>query len=173
MLDGAYIYLYGVKEDWTKGPAGRSVIVARVLSGRITHFDAWQFCRQGQWQSDWTAASGLFDGAAPEYSVSYQGSLRKYVTIYTENGMSKDILMRTSPTPMGPWSKAQKVYECLEADWHETYFCYAGKGHPEISAPNELILTYVCNSTDFWQMAQDARIYRPRFARIEFDSPSK
>lgn len=173
MLDGAYIYLYGVKEDWSKGPSGRSVIVARVLSDGITHLDTWQFYHEGQWQSDWTAASGLFNGAAPEYSVSYQGSLEKYVTIYTENGMSKDVLMRTSPTPAGPWSKAQKVYECPDADWHKTYFCYAAKGHLEISAPDELILTYVCNSTDFWQMAKDARIYRPRFVRIGFDWPSK
>jgi len=29
-------------------------------------------------------------------------------------------------------------------------------------------VSYVCNSTDFWKMAADARIYRPKFIRIEF-----
>jgi hypothetical protein len=87
--------------------------------------------------------------------------------------MSKNILMRFSPTPVGPWSNTYKVYECPEVQWHKTYFCYAAKAHPEISGENELIVTYVCNSTDFWKMAADARIYRPRFVKIKFDFQTK
>ncbi len=170
MLDKGYIYLYGVNENWAKGPSGRSVIVARAPTDSVTRFNTWQFYGDGQWQSDWTACSQFFNAAAPEYTVNYQPCLKKYVTIYTENGMSKNILMRTSPTPTGPWSKPQKLYECPEQNWHKTYFCYEAKAHPELSAPNELTLTYVCNSMDFWQMAKDARIYRPRFVRIKFDS---
>ncbi|GAF93146.1 unnamed protein product, partial [marine sediment metagenome] len=121
------------------------------------------------WGVDIAGISELFDGIATEYSVSYQPALKKYVTIYTECGLSKNIMMRFSPTPVGPWSSACKVYECPEYKWHKTYFCYAAKGHPEISAGNELIITYVCNSMDFWQMVKDARIYWPRFLRIKFD----
>jgi hypothetical protein len=48
--------------------------------------------------------------------------------------------------------------------------CYAAKGHPELSiAPNELIITYVANSTDFYKMVADARLYRPRFIRVSFE----
>jgi hypothetical protein len=78
-------------------------------------------------------------------------------------------MMRVSDTPIGPWSEPYKVYECPEAGWHKTYFCYAAKGHQEISSPDEMIITYVCNSTDFWQMVRDSRIYWPRFLRIKFD----
>ncbi|MBN2182579.1 MAG: hypothetical protein JW715_11760 [Sedimentisphaerales bacterium] len=82
-------------------------------------------------------------------------------------------MMRLSPAPTGPWSRAYRIYECPEVKWHKTYFCYAAKAHPEISAKDELIITYVCNSTDFWQMASDARISRPRFLKIKFDVQNK
>jgi len=164
------IYLYGVKEDWSKGFGGRSMILTAVrIEETMTDFAAWRFLSRGEWVHDISAATGFLDGIAAEYSVSFQPGIRKFVMIYTENGMSKNILMRTSPMPVGPWSPPQKIYECPEDDWHDTYFCYAAKGHPEISAEDELIVTYVCNSMDFRQMAKDARIYRPRFLRIKFD----
>jgi len=173
MKDGDFVYIYGGSEDWQKGMSGRSMIVARVRPEKMTEFDKWRFFDRGNWQPDINDISGLFDGIATEYSVSYQTELAQYVVIYTENGMSRNILMRLSPTPVGPWSDAYKIYECPEYDWHKTYFCYAAKGHPEISDKDELIVTYVCNSTDFWQMASDARIYWPRFLRIKFDTQAK
>jgi hypothetical protein len=111
----------------------------------------------------------LFKGLASEYSISFQPAMKKYVAVYADEGMSANILMRVSDTPIGPWSKPYKVYKCPEYKWHKTYFCYAGKGYPELPGPDELIITYACNSTDLWQMAQDARIYHPRFLKIRFD----
>jgi len=35
---------------------------------------------------------------------------------------------------------------------------------------DELVITYVANSTDFARCARDARIYWPRFARVKFDA---
>ena len=165
-----FVYIYGCNEDWKKGMGRRSMIVARVQPDKITDFSKWRFYSDGQWKSDVNGISGLFDGIATEYSVSFQPGLKKYVVIYTENGMSANIMMRVSDTPVGPWGQPSKVYECPEYNWHKTYFCYAAKGHPEISKENELIITYVCNSTDFWQMVRDARIYYPRFLKTKFDA---
>ena len=173
MRDGDFVYIYGASEDWSKGMGGRNMIVARVPFDKMADFEQWRFFCDGRWRADLTGVSGLFAGTATEYSVCYQPSIRQYVAIYTENGMSKNIMMRLSPTPVGPWSEAYKIYECSEVEWHKTYFCYAAKAHPEISAEDELIVTYVCNSTDFWQMAADARIYRPRFLKIKFDARAK
>jgi hypothetical protein len=169
MRDSDYIYIYGSNEDWNRGMGGRSMIVARVPYSKMTDFGQWRFLSDDKWQADMADLSELFSGSATEYSISYQLSIKQYVAVYTENGMSKNILMRFSPTPVGPWSVAQKVYKCPEVDWHKTYFCYAAKAHPEVSGQNDLIITYVCNSTDFWKMAADSRIYRPRFLRIRFD----
>jgi len=53
--------------------------------------------------------------------------------------------------------------------WDSSYFCYAAKAHPELSRQDdELIVSYVCNANDFWKMAADARIYRPKFLRLKF-----
>ena len=169
MKDRDFVYIYGCNEEWKMGIGRLSMIVARVQSQKIADFEKWRFWNGADWVADANKAKGLFDGIATEYSVSFQPALKKYVVIYTELGMSKNILMRFSPIPVGPWSAPHKIYECPEYTWHKTYFCYAAKGHQGISSPDELIITYVCNSTDFWQMARDARIYHPRFLRVKFD----
>ena len=169
MEDGDWVYIYGCDENWKKGMGGRNMIAARVPRDAIADFEKWRFWNGSEWGTDSNKASGLFDGTAAEYSVSFQPAIRKYVTIYTEYGMSENIMMRVSDTPIGPWSTPYKVYKCPECQWHKTYFCYAGKGHPELSRPDELIITYACNSADFWQMARDARIYRPKFLKIKFE----
>ena len=173
MNDRDFVYIYGASEDWRKGMSGRSMIVARVAPDKMADFEHWRFFKDGNWQADVNGVSELFNGTATEYSASYHPVMKKYVTVYTENGMSRNIMMRLAPTPVGPWSPARRVYRCPEADWHKTYFCYAAKAHPEISERGELMVTYVCNSMDFWQMAKDARIYRPRFLRIKLDVQAK
>jgi hypothetical protein len=169
MRDGEFVYIYGADEDWGKGMGERSMIVARVPSEKIADFGQWRFYSEGRWLADMNDISGLFSGTATEYSVCYQPAIKQYAAVYTENGMSRNIMMRLSPRPAGPWGPARKVFECPEVNWHKSYFCYAAKAHPEISKKNELIITYVCNSFDFWKMAADARIYRPRFISIRFD----
>ena len=169
MRDGDFVYIYGCDEDWKKGMGGRNMIAARVPPDKIADFERWRFWNSADWVADVNKVGGLFDGTGAECSVSFQPAIKKYVAVYTEYGMSANILMRVSDTPIGPWSKPYKIYKCPEYKWHKTYFCYAGKGHQELSGSDELIITYACNSTDFWQMARDARIYRPRFLKIKFD----
>ncbi|MHC4596101.1 MAG: protein kinase domain-containing protein [Planctomycetota bacterium] len=173
MRDGDFVYIYGSSEDWSKGMGGRSMIIARVRFDEMTDFGKWRFFSDGNWQSDMAGICEHFDGTADGFSVCYQPAIKQYVVVYTENGLSENIMMRFSPTPVGPWSSAYKVFECPEVEWHETYFCYAAKAHSEISKKGELIVTYVCNSTDFWKMAADTRIYRPRFLRINFNAQGK
>ncbi len=166
-----FVYIYGCHEDWSKGRSGRSMIVARVEANELTDFDSWQFYANDRWVSDFTKSEMLFNGIATEYSVTYQSGIDKYVTVFTQNGMSDSIMVRFSNSPVGPWSKPALVYSCPEENWHPTYFCYAAKAHPELSiSQDELIVTYVCNSLDFWQLAKDARIYWPRFLRMTFPS---
>ncbi|MCP4258429.1 MAG: DUF4185 domain-containing protein [Planctomycetes bacterium] len=173
LRDEDFVYIYGANEDWSKGMSGRSMIAARVPYKKIADFEQWRFYSDGRWLSDMTDITGFFNGTATEYSICYQPAIKQYVAVYTENGMSENVMMRLSPTPVGPWGPAHKIFECPEVGWHKTYFCYAAKAHPEISKNNELIITYVCNSFDFWKMAADTRIYRPRFLRIKFDVQAK
>jgi len=167
MRDGDLVYVYGYAEQADT----RQMTVSRATADHMADFNEWRFWTGTDWVADANQSAGLFQGLACEYSVSFQPALKKYVVVYTDGGMSADIVMRVSDTPVGPWSEPCVLYTCPEPRWHKTYFCYAGKGHPEISGPDELIVTYVCNSSDFARMAGDARIYRPRFLKMRFSTP--
>ncbi|MCX7919531.1 MAG: DUF4185 domain-containing protein [bacterium] len=169
MQVGKYMYIYGCQDEPSQWIVGRNMILARVPANRLTEFRQWRFYNNGKWVSDSKQCSYLFNGIAPEYSVNYLPYLKKYVCVYTELGMSNRILMRTALKPYGSWSQPTTVYLCPEVSWNSTYFCYAAKAHPELSeSMDELIITYVCNSFDFWQMVADSRIYFPRYIKLKF-----
>ncbi|MFC1724605.1 DUF4185 domain-containing protein [candidate division KSB1 bacterium] len=166
-IKSGYIYIYGA--DWNPVPRERFMILTRVPEDKITDFDAWEFFYRGRWQKESTKAGRLFDHFGAEYSISYQPFLQKYVTVYTENGLSDKIILRTAAKPEGPWSDPVVVYKTPEVTWDKEYFCYAAKGHPELSkSSNDLLVSYVCNAFDFFKMAADTKIYKPKFIRIKF-----
>jgi len=169
LKDGNFIYIYGTDEDVENGWYHRKhMVVARAPEENFADFDQWRFYTNGQWRSDYRKASRICDNIANEYSVSYQPALSKYVLVYTENGLSKNIVLRVATTPFGVWSIPTIVYQCPEAAWHEKIVCYAAKAHPSLSTkPDELVLTYIASSSDFFHMTGDARLYRPRFLRLK------
>lgn len=168
LKENGFIYIYGTDEEKRNGWLHRFMILARVPEDKIDDFSAWRFYRQGEWLNDFAQAERLCDSMGSEFSVSHQPFLKKYIALTTENGMSNRIQMRLAEHPWGPWSEPTTVFECPEVKWDSSYFTYAGKAHPMLSDPNELIITYVCNSFDFGKMTSDARIYHPRFVRLQF-----
>jgi hypothetical protein len=100
-----YIYTYGT-------PSGRSgsAYVARVSPGFIpdlTKYEYWN-ADQGTWIPDNpAAATPVMPGQVGEMSVQYNTYLRQYLAMYG-NG-ANDIVMRTAPTPQGPWGPEQVV----------------------------------------------------------------
>jgi len=169
-----FVYIYGSADEVVGRFHLKHALVARVPEADLGRFDQWHFFADGQWQADGSKASRLFDHAASEYSVSFQPALGKFVAVCTRDGMFGQIQVRLAAAPEGPWGEPVTVYNCPEMKWDKRVFCYAAKGHPELSAaPDELILTYVANSTDFWHMAGDARLYWPRFLRLKFGAGPK
>jgi hypothetical protein len=158
-------------EDVGKDSHHKYMILARVPEADIGDFSQWRFFANGRWSPKYSEATRLCGNMANEYSVSFQPALQKYITVYSDQGISKDLVARLAPEPQGPWSDPLLLYQCPEVQWYENIFCYAAKAHPAISlTSDELIVTYVANSTDFEQMAGDARIYHPRFLRVRFKS---
>ena len=132
----------------------------------MKEFSSWRFYRAGEWVADCGKADHLADGLANECSVSYLPALKSYVLVYTESGLSPRILARTADKPWGRWSAPTVIYQCPEACWDKKIFCYSAKAHPELAKDDELVISYVANSFDFWQVAADARLDWPRFIRV-------
>jgi hypothetical protein len=167
LVDGNDLYIYGTDEDRTKHPLVRFLIAARVPMERIDDFVQWQFYDDGKWTNSFQSSSRLTDGVAAELSVSYVPAVKKYVLVYSEAGLSPNILIRTAPTPTGPWSKPISVYRCPEAGWDKRNFCYAAKDHPELAGSGELLISYAANSFELSHVVADARLYWPRFIRVK------
>lgn len=165
---GPRVYLYGCEEDRTVTPQRKYAVVARVAENQIDQWQAWQFYCGGQWSSDGRNPDRLFGRAANEFSVSYQPRLGRFVAVYTPGGLSAQIEIRTALAPEGPWGDPLVAYTCPEMRRDAKVFCYAAKGHPELSADDELIVTYATNSPDFWYVASHAEYYWPTFIRLKF-----
>ena len=48
-------------------------------------------------------------------------------------------------------------------------FCYGAKAHAGLSSGQDLVVSYVVNSFDFWQVAREAKLYWPRFVRVTLE----
>ena len=167
------LYIYGTAEDPGSADGMKHMILARVPLSLLSDYSRWRFYANGRWVSDFRQAGHLSANMPNEYSVSYLPVLKQYAVIYSQDGLSKNILARLSPEPQGPWSDPLQLYQCPEAEWDNSVFCYAAKAHEELSqAPDQLILTYVANSVDFNKVANDSRLYRPRFIKVTFE-PTK
>jgi hypothetical protein len=90
--------------------------------------------------------------------------------VYTDHGLSDKIVARVSETPHGPWSAPTVLYQCPEMAADRQVFTYAAKAHPSELRDNELMITYVANSFDFWQVAKDARLYWPKVVRVRLQA---
>ena len=171
LLQGGYCYIYGTVDDTAGGVMAKHMIVARAPADRIGDFDSWRFYGDGNWVPEADRAGRVCENVASEFSVSYQSAMGRHVLVYSEGGLSANIVLRFSARPEGPWGEAVRVYRCPEAGWDPRIFCYAAKGHPELAAAaDELVVTYMANATDFALIESDARLYRPRFLRITFES---
>ncbi len=172
LVVGEYLYVYGTEETPQKGWfPNRRMVLARVPTGKAADFKAWRFLADGGWKEDANSLRPLADGLAVEYSVSYLPGLKKYAVVYTELGMSDKIVGRFADAPEGPWSEPVLLYRCPEMKRDKTVFTYAAKAHPHLSTGNELVVSYVVNAFDLWQVLKDATLYWPKFVRVELGPP--
>ena len=157
-----FVYIYGARPS---RPVGKSMLLARVPEEKLSDFGEWRFYAKGEWSKNADDATALGADLANEYSVSWQPALKQYVAVYTENGLSRNIRLKTASAPAGPWSQSVVIYQCPETN--KNTFCYAAKAHPTLAqSPDELVVTYVANTMNFRQVLDDARLYWPKFLRV-------
>lgn len=166
--DGRWVYIYGTRDDRSQTPLKRGLLAARVPSGKMAHFTAWQFWTAGGWSHRWRECSVSGDDIGSEFSVSYAPALRRWALVYSPADLSPEIRLRWADSPVGAWSEPQTVYRCPDIHQGQHVFCYAAKAHPELSAPDELLVTYATNSFEISEVYDNAELYVPRFVRLRF-----
>lgn len=169
-----FLYVYGAQDETRAGMRHKHMVLARVPDDAVDDFARWQFYDGREWQSDFRKTARLAPDVANEYSVAFQEGIGRYVAVYSENGTSEKICVRTAPRPEGPWSDAVAVYTCPEKSWGDDILIYSAKGHPALSTdPHELPVSYIANSMDFGRLLADARLYQPQFLRLRFEPDPK
>ena len=160
-------YIYGTAEEIRQDSSLKHMILARVPISSLADFSQWRFFADGNWVADHQRASRLSPNMPHEYSVTYLPALKQFAAVHSQDGLSKSILLRLSPKPQGPWGEPIPIFQCPEAEWDDSIFCYAAKAHSALSErPDQLIITYVSNSVDFDRVIRDTRLYRPRFLQL-------
>ncbi len=161
-----YLYIYGVHNAQR---LNKQLLLARVPASEVEKLYQWQFYSgKGRWSSRLSDAVHIADKMASELSVDeyVEKGRSTFLMVHSEPAFGRRILVRTAPMPEGPWSKPRPVYSVPGLDRGKDYFTYAAKGHLHLSRKNELLVTYIINANNIWDMAVDAAIYRPRFVRV-------
>ncbi len=159
------LLVFGYRQP-AAGPT--QIILARVPAGAVEQMERWEFKTRGGWSAKLGDAAPVASNVTTEFSVSRVEHLggASWVLIHSEPFFGDRILARTADYPFGPWSPATAVYRVAPLDRQKKHFTYAAKAHPELSAPGELLVSYVVNSLDFGESSSNANIYRPRFVRV-------
>jgi hypothetical protein len=176
VIEGEFVYVYGLRESWWRGPGGRDLLVARVPREALLRadFTAWRFYDGKGWSADVEQAAPLCNEVASELSVSWLPALKSYVCVYSRFGNSPEIHARFAPRPEGPWSAPRVLHTARDESWDKGSFYYAAKAHPELAGQDsELIITYATNNMDLGTVARDLRLYWPRFVRVTLKANDK
>jgi hypothetical protein len=157
-----YIYVYGVR-----GMA-KNLLVARVLPCNFEDFKKWRFWNGTAWVSEMSKAANVITGVSNELSLSVLPDGR-YALVFQQGGMSTTVGMRIGASPVGPFGPLIKLWDCKPDLIEKTFVVYNAKGHPTLSKPGELLISYNINSVEFIKDLQThPNLYRPRFIRVKF-----
>ena len=113
------------------------------------------------WQFDPAKSRPIFEDAQLEYGVA--PTRKGWVAIQTRSMLEPAIVMRTSPSLLGPWSAPQVVYQPPEAGIAGN-LVYAAKPHAGLGG-RRLVVSYAVNSTDFLRLLHDETLYYPVLIR--------
>jgi hypothetical protein len=165
-----YIYVYGVEDN----PQNRRLLVARVPEEQFSQPAAWRFWDGSGWTTDMNLASPVADHVSNEMSVSpirLNDGTAIYVMIYQHNGTSPYICARIGRLPYAAFGPAEPIYKCPERENNPTgkVFTYNAKGHPHLSDPGTLLISYNVNTfNDTGEFIEYGEIYHPRFIELTY-----
>ena len=172
-VEKPYIYLLGFDDGAMSEPAHRRMVLARAHIERLKKdrgreaLEFWIHSDKGKiWAEEPDNLVTLFTPGVTETAVQFFPQWKQYCVItMDEQGI---IYIVSAPSLTGPWSKALKIFEIPEMARNKDYFPTASKAHPELAVDeDELVITYVINTNNFYSLFTDPDIYYPRFVRVK------
>lgn len=170
VVDGSFADLFAIEEK-----DARPLLVSRIpLTGLSDPQSNLEYlARDGTWKTgfDPSKAALVMAQGSPELSIRYHPALKKWLAVMFAPGpFSRDIVLRSAPSPVGPWTTGQVIYTVPEmtpgnAKYDKDTFCYAAKEHPEFER-GDLLFTYVCNTFAVQKLPTELNIYFPQTIRV-------
>jgi len=133
------------------------------------------FTNNGTWENKLNPEKikMVLNASVSELSVRYHAADKKWLAVYlTTQNKGDKLLYQTADRLEGPWSEPEPLsMNVSEVDprsqlYDKNTFCYAGKEHIEFSRDKNLVVTYVCNSSEDMQrqtsfIRRNLFLYRP------------
>jgi hypothetical protein len=147
---GRYLYLFG--PTCTALAHGRCAIgalfEARVRASALAWTDPLSYewrrrGRSGPWTPDAAAATSIIAGATPSgASVADFSAAGHHFALVEQTDINGAFTVYESPAPAGPWKRAGSGRVPCRPGAGYANFCRAIIGHPELSTPTQLVLSY-------------------------------
>lgn len=156
----AQIYIYGVVEK-----AGqRHLHVARTPAGPFT--GAWSYFDGPSWSATARHSVGILTGVSSQFSVVAFRNRFVLVTMDERQPFSGHLVAYTAARPEGPFQGPTTLYDAPEAD--DRVAAYNPFVHPQFTQQGRVLISYNVNHLHDAQIHyRDARLYRPRFIRLD------
>jgi Domain of unknown function (DUF4185) len=139
------VYIYGCGVP-TAG-LDKGCRLAKVELSKAQDRSAWTFyAGQGMWSSQVSDAVSVFNGNN-NLSASWNDYVKQYVAVYSKP-FSDDVILRTSPTPEGPWSGETTVFRAMKPVSGNVYDAHS---HPEYdhNGGQTIFITYSRQTAPF------------------------
>lgn len=172
-----YVYFYPLYQYKKDNINISGNILARLPVGKLDHpAKAFEYLNSdGTWDDSLLPqkAKIVLDAAVSELSVRYSAQDGQWLAVYLSPAdKGRRLLVQTSQKMEGPWGQPIPLIEPVpEVDpasplYHKHTFCYAGKEHRQYAQNKNLIVTYVCNSSEDLNQASgflrnNLFLYRP------------
>ena len=158
-----YIYVYGVRGG------NKELLVARVKDSLFEDFAQWRYWDGMGWNTDMNASAALTDNISNEMSVSFMPDGRVIAAYQPKSSGTSAVVVAAGATPWGPFQPAKKIWETPESYDDLDFYTYNAKGHPNLSKPGELLISYNVNSFDFLDdIVKHPYHLRPRFISVRY-----
>jgi Domain of unknown function (DUF4185) len=172
VVHDGYAYLFALYESGTR-PLLATRIPLTGLNDPAAHLE--YLGDDNTWHQGFNPAHAqqVMPQGSPELSIRYHPELKQWLAVsFDPAAFSDRIILRSAPNLTGPWTDphdATTLYQVPEMQagpkHDKNIFCYAGKEHPELELPGDIVFTYVCNTFSPPELTSHPNIYLPQVIR--------